>query len=131
MSCIGRTGCSSAVSKPRDRLSARPSMQISLAWSCQPSPGLFPFLRALELTCAARDSMSASGLNPMLDTTLWGQHVRSEYLTATAITIIAALLTLLVGPRTKSAGWIRRCPVCDRRPLGRGTYCSECGSRTI
>ena len=58
----------------------------------------------------------------------WARHVRSEYLTGTAITIIAALLILLVGPRSKSAGWARRCPVCDHRLFGRGTYCSECGS---
>ena len=60
----------------------------------------------------------------------WARHVRSEYLTGTAITIIAALLILLVGPRSKGAGLVRRCPVCDHRLFGRGTYCSECGSKT-
>ena len=60
----------------------------------------------------------------------FAKHVRKEYLTGTAITIIAALLILLVGPRSKGAGLVRRCPVCDHRLFGRGTYCSECGSKT-
>ena len=59
----------------------------------------------------------------------WARTIRSEYLTGTAITIIAVLLVLLVTPRTKSAGLLRRCPVCDHVLVGRGGYCSECGSR--
>ena len=54
------------------------------------------------------------------------KDIRKEYLTGTAIAI-AVLLVLLVGPRGESSRFIRRCPVCDR--LGRGKYCSECGSR--
>jgi len=61
----------------------------------------------------------------------WAVHVRQEFLTGTAITIIIALLILLV--KTKAAGsvvgLIRRCPVCDHRILGRGSYCSDCGSK--
>ena len=63
----------------------------------------------------------------------WARHVRSEYLTGTAITIIAALLILLVKPGREAAGrfgLMRRCPVCDHRLLGRGTYCNDCGSKT-
>ena len=59
-------------------------------------------------------------------------HIRTEYLTGTAITIIVSLLILLVKPAREAAGrsgWIRRCPVCDHRPLARGAYCSECGSK--
>ena len=61
----------------------------------------------------------------------WAVHVRKEFLTGTAITIIIALLILLVKPRSEGsvAGLIRRCPVCDHRILGRGSYCSECGSK--
>ena len=59
----------------------------------------------------------------------WVKHVRSEYLTGTAITIIVALLILLVGSHGKGAGLLRRCPVCDRILLGRGKYCSDCGSK--
>ena len=59
----------------------------------------------------------------------WARNIRSEYLTETAITIIAVLLVLLVSPRAKSAGLVRRCAVCDHVLVGRGGYCSECGSK--
>ena len=58
--------------------------------------------------------------------------VRHEFLTGTAITIIVALLILLVTPKNRSGhamGFIHKCPVCDHRLLGRGGYCSECGSK--
>jgi len=58
----------------------------------------------------------------------WANSIRTEYLTGTAITIIAVLLILLVSPR-RTGGLVRRCPVCDHRLLGKGSYCSECGSR--
>ena len=57
------------------------------------------------------------------------RYVRKEYLTGTAITIIVALLILLVGPRSRGMSLLRRCPVCDHSLLGRGKYCSECGSK--
>ena len=64
----------------------------------------------------------------------WARHVRSEYLTGTAITIIVALLILLVKPGREAAGrfglLMRRCPVCDHRLLGGGKYCGDCGSKT-
>ena len=63
----------------------------------------------------------------------WARHMRSEYLTGTAITIIIALLILLVKPGREAVsrfGLMRRCPVCDHRLLGGGKYCSDCGSRT-
>ena len=56
----------------------------------------------------------------------WAKHVRSEYITGTAITIIVALLILLVSP--KGTRLLRRCPVCDHALL-KGKYCSECGSK--
>jgi hypothetical protein len=59
----------------------------------------------------------------------WAQTIRAEFLTGTALTIIAVLLILLVSPRTKTGGLVRRCPVCDRVLLTRGDYCSECGSK--
>ena len=59
----------------------------------------------------------------------WARGIRSEYLTGTAVTIIVVLLILLVSPRTKSGGLIRRCPVCDHVLVSRGSYCSECGSK--
>ena len=59
----------------------------------------------------------------------WARGVRSEYLTGTAVTIIAVLLILLVTPKTGARGLIRRCPVCDRVLLSHGSYCSECGSK--
>ena len=60
----------------------------------------------------------------------WAQHVRSEYLTGTAITVVIALLILLATPRSTGHRLLRRCPVCDHVLLGRGTYCSDCGSKT-
>jgi len=59
----------------------------------------------------------------------WAKNIRAEYLTGTAITIIAVLLILLVSPRAKTGGLVRRCPVCDHVLLSRGSYCSECGSK--
>ncbi len=59
----------------------------------------------------------------------WARNIRSEYLTGTAVTIIAALLVLLVGPKASARGLVRRCPVCDHVLVGRGSYCGECGSK--
>ena len=59
----------------------------------------------------------------------WARHLRAEYVTGTAVTIIVVLLTLLVGPRAGARGLARRCPVCDHVLLSRGSYCSECGSK--
>ena len=57
----------------------------------------------------------------------WARHLRAEYLTGTAITIIAVLLILLVSPR--AGALVRRCPVCDHVLVGTGKYCGECGSK--
>ena len=60
------------------------------------------------------------------------KYVRKEYLTGTAIAIIIVLLILLVKPGREAAsrfGLMRRCPVCDRRLIGRANYCGECGSK--
>ncbi len=59
----------------------------------------------------------------------WARNITSEYLTGTAITIIAVLLILLVSPSAKNGRLIRRCPVCDHVLLRRGNYCEECGSK--
>ena len=59
----------------------------------------------------------------------WARGIRAEYVTGTAVTIIVVLLILLVSPRAKSGGLIRRCPVCDHVLVSRGSYCSECGSK--
>ena len=59
--------------------------------------------------------------------------VRQEFLTGTAIAVIIALLVLLVNPKGGSSGravgFLRRCPVCAHRLIGKGSYCSECGSK--
>lgn len=57
----------------------------------------------------------------------WAQHVREEFLTGTAITVILAMLVLLVPPVVGFA--IRRCRVCETLLLRRGRYCPACGSR--
>ena len=59
----------------------------------------------------------------------WAKNIRTEYLTGTAITIIAVLLILLVSPKAGTRGLVRRCPVCDHVLLTKGDYCSECGSK--
>ena len=59
----------------------------------------------------------------------WAKNIRTEYLTGTAVAIIAVLLLLLVSPRAKAGGCVRRCPVCDQRLVGNPSYCGKCGSR--
>lgn len=59
----------------------------------------------------------------------FAKHIRTEFLTGTAITIIVVLLILLVGARGTGSGLLRRCPVCDHVLMGRGRYCGECGSK--
>ena len=59
----------------------------------------------------------------------WARGIRTEYLTGTAMTVIAVLLILLVSPKGGAGSWVRRCPVCDHVLLGRGRYCGECGSK--
>jgi len=59
----------------------------------------------------------------------FAKHIKAEYLTGTAITIIIVLVILLVKPGKERAGLPRRCPVCDHVLVGRGSYCGECGSR--
>ena len=59
----------------------------------------------------------------------FAKHIRHEFLTGTAITIIVVLLVLLVRPGGEKPGFFRRCPVCDHTIVGRGNYCAECGSR--
>lgn len=56
--------------------------------------------------------------------------LREEFLTGTAIAVIIALLVLLVNPKgSRAIGFVRRCPVCDKRLIGNVNYCSECGSK--
>jgi len=57
------------------------------------------------------------------------QGLRQEYVTGTAISVIAVMLVLLVGPARGPALPVRRCPVCDRELRREGNYCPECGSR--
>jgi len=58
----------------------------------------------------------------------FAQTIKDNYLTGTAVTILVALLILLVGPG-KTFSLLRRCPVCNHRLIGSGSYCSECGSK--
>ena len=55
---------------------------------------------------------------------------RENFLTGTAITVVAALLILLVSPGKSRISIGRSCPVCDKRLLGNPNYCPECGSKT-
>ncbi len=58
----------------------------------------------------------------------WAQHVRDQYLTGTAITVVAVLLVLLPSGAVVAV-CAQRCRVCDAVLLRRGKYCNECGSR--
>ncbi len=58
----------------------------------------------------------------------WAQHVRDQYLTGTAITVVAVLFVVLPSGAV-AAVCVQRCRVCDATLLRRGRYCSECGSR--
>jgi len=58
--------------------------------------------------------------------------LREEFLMGTAIAVILVLFILLVNPKSttgKAVGFIRRCPVCDKRLIGNPNYCGECGSK--
>jgi hypothetical protein len=68
--------------------------------------------------------LSETGLPEFAD------HIRSNYLTGTAITIIVALLILLTGSKTRDKVFSlsRRCPVCDKRLMGNPNYCPDCGN---
>ncbi len=59
--------------------------------------------------------------------------VRETFLTGTAIAVILTLLILLTGSKrsdgSKVFGFVRQCPVCAHRLIGRGSYCNECGSK--
>jgi len=62
----------------------------------------------------------------------WARSINAEYITGTAITVIAALLILLPsmperGRQTMLA--FARCPVCDEGLRPGGRYCPTCGSR--
>ena len=63
----------------------------------------------------------------------FAQTVKNNYLTGTAVTIILALLILLVGPKKTGSSnimsFVRRCPVCDHRLIGKANYCGDCGSK--
>ncbi len=62
----------------------------------------------------------------------WAGWIRREFLTGTAITILAALLVLLVPARHAVAdgvGLFRHCSVCNGSISRRAKYCEECGSR--
>ena len=62
----------------------------------------------------------------------WARSINAEYITGTAIAVIAALLILI--PSTPERERRRyapspRCPVCDEGLRPRGRYCPACGSR--
>ncbi len=58
--------------------------------------------------------------------------LRKDFLTGTAVAVILVLLILSVNPKNtagKAVGFIRRCPVCDKRLIGSANYCGEYGSK--
>lgn len=62
----------------------------------------------------------------------WARSVNAEYITGTAITVIAALLILLPsmpGTERRTCAPSPRCPVCGEGLRPGGRYCPACGSR--
>ena len=62
----------------------------------------------------------------------WARNLRSEYITGTALAVIAVLLVLVPATRTRAGRWcgvVPRCPVCDEGLRRGGRYCPACGSR--
>lgn len=66
--------------------------------------------------------LARSGLIPL------ARHVRGEYLTGTALTVLLALLLLAPGAKE---GEVRpgACDVCDGAVAAGARYCPRCGSR--
>lgn len=48
----------------------------------------------------------------------WARGFRAEYLSGTAVTVIAVLLILLISPKAAARGLAGRCPVCDHVLVG-------------
>ena len=62
----------------------------------------------------------------------WAQSIHTEYITGTAITVVAAMLILLpsaTGGQCRMFTRTIRCPVCDESLRPGGRYCPACGSR--
>jgi len=62
----------------------------------------------------------------------WARSIHAEYITGTAIAVIAAMLILLPPTTAVRLSWrtpSRRCPVCDEGLRPEGRYCPACGSR--
>ncbi len=62
----------------------------------------------------------------------WARSIRSEFVTGTAITVIAALVILLPAAGVRAHARRdphERCPVCDGALRPGGKYCPACGSR--
>lgn len=63
----------------------------------------------------------------------WARSLHAEYVTGTAITIVAALLVLVPAPTFVGARRVwnssRRCRVCNERIRPEARYCAACGSR--
>lgn len=59
------------------------------------------------------------------------RDVRQEFLSGTAITILAALLILLVpnGNGGRHGMGRRQCPVCEGSVRSSARYCDDCGSK--
>ncbi|HUT56654.1 MAG TPA: hypothetical protein VNA25_02140 [Phycisphaerae bacterium] len=61
-----------------------------------------------------------------------GKKTQNPFLAGTAVASILAIVALLMKRHRKDDAHheaLYHCPVCDVQLLGRGRYCSECGSR--
>ena len=64
----------------------------------------------------------------------WAQSIRAEYVTGTAITVVAVLLILLppaTDGRCRTFPHNNRCFVCGESLRLGGRYCPACGSRVV
>ena len=62
----------------------------------------------------------------------WARSIKAEYITRTAITIIAVLIILIPSGTEEARRFPMprdRCPVCNEETRPGGRYCPACGSR--
>ena len=53
-----------------------------------------------------------------------------DFFTVTTLNFATLYVFLVLkGTGSRAVGFVRRCPVCDKRLIGKPNYCAECGSK--
>ena len=86
---------------------------------------------AVAATIVLANVWGIAGWLERLGLVAWAQSVRAEYVTGTAITVIAVLL-ILRPPAARTDSPLQQsactCPVCNEGLRPQGRYCPACGS---